>query len=110
MIKSLSVKGLNNSKNSILIDNIINFLIIRSTKEDLIMRKSNSLLKFFLRLFCLAFYQIPLYNHLVNSLKGNLFSLVGLKPSILVLGCENKNVTSAFISRFLSRKLAQKYK
>ena len=52
---------------------------------------------------------VPLYNHLISSLKNNLFSLVGIKPSVVIFGCENKNVTSAFISRFLARKLAQKY-
>ena len=56
------------------------------------------------------FYQTPLYSHLVNDLKKKLFNIVKLQPSIVVLGCENKNVTSNFISRFLARKLAQKYK
>jgi len=35
---------------------------------------------------------------------------MNVKASVVVLGCENKNVTSVFISRFLARKLAQKYK
>jgi len=109
-LRNISVPGLNVNRTSILIDNLINFLIIRNKKEDLIVKKSGSLVKFFLRFFCLTFYQIPLYKHITVSLKNNLFSLVGLRPSIMIFGCENKNVTSAFISRFLARKLAQKYK
>lgn len=110
MLKNLSISGLNVNRSSILVDNLINFLIIRNKKEDLILKKSNSLLKFFLRMFCLMFYQTSLYDHIVNSLKNNIFLIIHLKPIITVFGCENKNVTSTFISRFLSRKLAQKYK
>lgn len=99
-----------NNRKSNLLFNLINFLVFRSRKEDLIIRKSSGTLKFFLRLFCLMFYQTPLYIHLMNDLKNNLFSMLGTRPTLLVYGCENKNVTSAFISRFLSRKLAQKYK
>ena len=110
LLKNLYVSGSNASRSSTLISNIISFLVIRNYREDLVIRKSNNLLKFFLRLFCLSFYQIPLYNHLTSSLKNNLFSLVSIKPSVVIFGCENKNVTSAFISRFLARKLAQKYK
>lgn len=95
---------------SSLIFNLLSFLILRNRKEDLIVRKSTTVIKFFLRLFCLMFYQIPLYNYLVNDLKNNLFCVLNIRPTLVVLGCENKNVTSAFISRFLSRKLAQKYR
>lgn len=109
-LKNLSITGLSATRNSVLLDNIINFLILRNKKEDLIIKKSTNLVKFFLRLFCLTFYQTPLYKHVVNSLKNNLFFLTGSRPTIVVFGCENKNVTSAFISRFLARKLAQKYK
>jgi hypothetical protein len=98
------------NRNSVLIHSILNFAILRNRREDLIVRKSATLLKFFLRTFCLMFYQTPLYNHLVGDLKRKLFNVVKLQPSIVVLGCENKNVTSNFISRFLARKLAQKYK
>lgn len=98
------------NRNSALINNILNFAVLRNKSEDLIARKSTTLLKFFLRTFCLMFYQTPLYSHLVNDLKKKLFNIVKLQPSIVVLGCENKNVTSNFISRFLARKLAQKYK
>lgn len=93
-----------------LLFNTISFLILRNRKEDLVIRKSYNLLKFFLRLFCLVHYQIPLYKNFIGDLKNNLSFIIGVKPSLLVLGCENKNVTSNFISRFLARKLAQKYK
>lgn len=95
---------------SFLIFNFLNFLLSRNRKEDLVVRKSTSAIKFFLRLFCLTFYQIPLYNYLISDLKGNLARVLNVNPTLVVLGCENKNVTSAFISRFLSRKLAQKYR
>jgi len=110
MLRNLSTNDLNIAGVPSLINNVIAFLIDRNKKEDLIIKKSNNLLKFFLRFFCLTFYQIPLYNHIINSLKNNLFLLMNVKASVVVLGCENKNVTSVFISRFLARKLAQKYK
>lgn len=93
-----------------LLFNTISFLVLRNRKEDLVIRKSHNLLKFFLRLFCLVFYQIPLYKNFMGDLKNNLSTIVGVKPNLFILGCENKNVTSNFISRFLARKLAQKYK
>lgn len=98
------------NRKAILLSNIIGFLVFRSQKEDLLLKKSTSMLKFFLRLFCLMFYQIPLYNHLANELKFNLFSILKSRPYVSILGSENKNVTSNFISRFLARKLAQRYR
>ena len=100
----------NFDRNLLLFYNIIDFVTLRNEKEDLIIRKSNNKLKFFLRIYCLLFYQVPLYAHIVNNLKTNLFNVVKFRPEILVLGCENKNVTSNFISRFLARKLAQRYR
>lgn len=97
-------------RHSLLIFNLLTFLVSKNRKEDLIIRKSTSAVKFFLRLFCLTFYQIPLYNYLISDLKINLTRVLNVKPTLIILGCENKNVTSAFISRFLSRKLAQKYR
>lgn len=110
LLKDLSFNYSNTSRIPYLINNLIFFLVNRGKKEDLIIKRSNNLLKFFLRLFCLTFYQIPLYNHIINSLKNNLFLLLNTKVSVILFGCENKNVTSVFISRFLARKLAQKYK
>lgn len=98
------------NRRSSLIFNLLTFLTSRNRKEDLVIRKSTSAIKFFLRLFCLVFYQIPLYSYLANDLQSNLTSVLSVKPVLVILGCENKNVTSAFISRFLSRKLAQKYR
>lgn len=109
LIKKMYFNEGNNSISSLL-SNLLVFLVSRNQKEDLLVRKSNSMLKFFLRMFCLIFYQKPLYTHLVNELQTNLISVLSIKPTLLVFGCENKNVNSAFISRFLSRKLAQKYK
>ena len=102
--------NVSSNPSSKLFSNLLIFLISRNQKEDLLVRKSNSMLKFFLRMFCLMFYQKPLYSHLISELQVNLSAVLNSKPSLLVFGCENKNVNSAFISRFLSRKLAQKYK
>lgn len=113
ILKNAYFKNSTNSvsdRYSFLIFNFLNFLLSRNRKEDLVIRKSTSAVKFFLRLFCLTFYQIPLYNYLISDLKGNLARVLNVNPILVVLGCENKNVTSAFISRFLSRKLAQKYR
>jgi hypothetical protein len=93
-----------------LISNILNFLSLRSSKEDLIVKKISTMARFFLRVYCLSFYQIPFYNHLVSPLKLNLFRILGNRVNISVLGVDNKNVNSIFISRFLARKLAQKYR
>lgn len=110
LLKRLYFNSGSDNRLANLLFNTISFLILRNRKEDLVIRKSHSLLKFFLRLFCLVFYQIPLYKNFTTDLKNNLFVIAGVKPSLLILGCENKNVTSNFISRFLARKLAQKYK
>jgi hypothetical protein len=110
LLKRLYFNSGSNDRLADLLFNTISFLVFRNRKEDLVIRKSHNLLKFFLRLFCLVFYQIPLYKNFTSDLKSNLLSIVGVKPTLLVLGCENKNVTSNFISRFLARKLAQKYK
>lgn len=98
------------SKVGRLLQRLISFLFLRVNKEDLVLKRSINLTRLFLRVFCLTFYQIPLYNHIVKPLRIDLFSLLKLKPYISILGSENKNVTSIFISRFLARKLAQKYK
>jgi len=110
LLQQVYLKDNISSRNALLISNIVDFLILKSREEDLVLKKSNSMLKFFLRSFCLFFYQIPLYNHLVNELKSSLFRILKIRPYISVLGAENKNVTSSFISRFLARKLAQKYR
>lgn len=109
LIKNLYFNA-SSSSSSELFSNLLVFLISRSQKEDLLIRKSNSMLKFFLRMFCLMFYQKPLYLHLISELQVNLSPILNSKPNLFIFGCENKNVNSAFISRFLSRKLAQKYK
>ncbi len=93
-----------------LFSSIINFLVLQNQKEDLVIRKSTHKLKFFLRLFSILFYQTPLYTHFTNTLKINIFNILKVYPKVVVFGAENKNVTSSFISRFLARKLAQKYK
>lgn len=102
--------GNSTSRVSNILLNLISFLVLRGSKEDIVSRRLYSLLKFFLRVFSLIFYQLPLYKHLVKDLQVSLFSLSKIKPLVKILGCENKNVNSSFISRFLARKLAQKYK
>jgi len=110
LLQQVYFKAGSNSRQAGLVSGVMDFLVLRGQKEDLTLKKSASLLKFFLRLFCLLFYQIPLYGYLINELRFDLFSVLGARPHVSVLGVENKNVTSSFISRFLARKLAQKYR
>ena len=98
------------NKKARLVSNMLDFLSLRSSKEDLVVKKISIMARFFLRVYCLSFYQIPFYNHLITPLKSDLFSILGSHTQINVLGIENKNVNSIFISRFLARKLAQKYR
>lgn len=112
ILQNSYIQGATSSPNKMvkLISNILNFLSLRSSKEDLVLKKVSIMARFFLRIYCLSFYQIPFYNHLINPLKLNLFSMLGNHVQVSVLGVENRNVNSIFISRFLSRKLAQKYR
>jgi hypothetical protein len=112
VIQSSYVSGAANSLNKKvkLISNILDFLSLRSSKEDLVVKKISTMARFFLRIYCLSFYQIPFYDHLITPLKSDLFSILGSYTQINLLGVENKNVNSIFISRFLARKLAQKYR
>jgi hypothetical protein len=112
VLQNSYIQGAVNSSNKVvrLISNMLDFLSLRSSKEDLIVKKISTMARFFLRVYCLSFYQIPFYNHLINPLKSNLFRISGSNIQVSILGVENKNVNSIFISRFLARKLAQKYR
>lgn len=111
LLNSYVQEASNSSNKTVkLISNLLDFLTTRSHKEDLVVKKISVMSRFFLRVYCLSFYQIPFYNYLINPLKLNLFSILGGHAQINVLGVENKNVNSVFISRFLARKLAQKYR
>lgn len=103
---------LNDSSDKVakLLYKLVDFLVLKSQSEDLVIKKINNTIRFFLRFYCLAFYQIPLYQNLINNFKSNFSLFLNEKIQVVVLGVENKNVTSIFISRFLSRKLAQKYR
>lgn len=100
----------NKAKFSRLLNYIVSFIATRAEKNDLVLKKITGFTKFFLRFYCLFSYQTPLYRYLVSSLHANLKLISSFNPQIAIYGVDNRNVTSLFISRFLARKLAQRYK
>jgi len=110
LIQNVHSESTQNSSIATTVSNLVDFLLERSGNEDLIIRRISLVARFLLRMYTLGFYQVPLYTYIISPLRANLISILNTQPHLTLLGVENKNITSIFIARFLTRKLAQKYR